>query len=78
MNETISLPSVPNHEFPIRVYRLRSSLRNSGLALLIYFHGGYWVSGDANSKDLGCRAIVARGRNIVAVSFGYRLVPDVS
>ena len=45
---------------------------------MLYFHGGYWCSGDANSEDFGCRAIVARGNDIVIASFGYRLAPEHS
>jgi versiconal hemiacetal acetate esterase len=44
---------------------------------MIYFHGGYWCAGDANSEDFGCRAIIARGNNIIIASFEYRLIPDV-
>lgn len=44
---------------------------------MLYFHGGYWCAGDANSEDLGNRAIIARGTDIIIVSFEYRRVPDV-
>lgn len=44
---------------------------------MLYFHGGYWCAGDANSEDLGCRAIIARGVDMVIASFSYRLVPEV-
>jgi versiconal hemiacetal acetate esterase len=44
----------------------------------LFFHGGYWVSGDANGEDFGERAIVARGNDIVIISFHYRLIPDVN
>lgn len=44
---------------------------------MLHFHGGYWVAGDANSEDFGNRAIIARGNDILIVSFVYRLVPDV-
>ncbi|KAK4497762.1 hypothetical protein PRZ48_010415 [Zasmidium cellare] len=75
-NTIISLPDVPDHQFPIRVYRpTRTGNRN--LPVMIYFHGGFWVAGDANTEDLGCRAIIAHGNDIVIVSFEYRLVGDV-
>ena len=44
---------------------------------MLYFHGGYWCSGTANAEDLGCRAIIARGEDIIIVSFEYRLIPEV-
>ncbi len=78
-NSHIALPEVPGHRFPIRIYRPEAfdMTRDVKLPVMLYFHGGYWVSGDTNSEDFGCRAIIARGNNIVIVSFDYRVVPDV-
>jgi versiconal hemiacetal acetate esterase len=45
---------------------------------MLYFHGGYWCTGSANSEDLGCRAIIARGNDIIIATFGYRLAPEHS
>lgn len=75
---TISLPEVAGHEFNLRIYRPSSNRENQGskLPVLLYFHGGYWCSGSSLSEDLGCRAIIARGNDIVIVSFEYRLVPE--
>lgn len=44
--------------------------------MILYFHGGYWVSGDLNSEDLGCRAIIAHGNAVLLTSFSYRFAPE--
>jgi acetyl esterase/lipase len=45
---------------------------------MCYFHGDFWCTGDANSEDVGCRAIIARGNNPIIASFEYRLVSEVT
>ncbi|KAF2239696.1 alpha/beta-hydrolase [Viridothelium virens] len=75
-NLKISLPEVVGHRFPIRIYR-PSLTPEEKLPIMLYFHGGYWCAGDANSEDLGCRAIIARGSEVIIVSFFYRPVTDV-
>ena len=71
----IELPEAPGYKFPIRIYRPAKE-SGSKLPVMIYFHGGYWCSGTANAEDLGCRAIIARGNDIIIVSFEYRLIPE--
>ena len=75
-NTVTELPQVPGHKFPIRIYRPAKKVEGK-LPVMIYFHGGYWCSGTANAEDLGCRAIIARGPEIIIVSFEYRLIPEV-
>lgn len=75
-NTHIELSEAPGHKFPLRVYRPPGAGPKDKLPVMLYFHGGYWVGGDANSEDLGCRAIIARGNDIVIASFSYRTVPD--
>ena len=75
-NTEVDLPEVPGHRFPIRIYRPAKS-DVAKLPLMVYFHGGYWCSGTADAEDLGCRAIIARGNDIIIVSFEYRLIPEV-
>ena len=75
-NTETELPEVPGHKFPIRIYRPAKSV-DGKLPVMIYFHGGYWCSGTANAEDLGCRAVIARGTDIIIVSFEYRLIPEV-
>lgn len=75
-NTATTLPEVPGYDFPIRIYRPSKPVLRK-LPVMIYFHGGYWCSGTANAEDLGCRAIIARGNDVIIVSFEYRLIPDV-
>lgn len=78
-NTTITLQEVPSHKFPIRVYAPSNRDRQpGGLPIALYFHGGYWCAGDVNTEDLGCRAMIAHGNDIVIVSFEYRLAPEHS
>ena len=77
-NTEIELPEVPGHPFPLRLYKPTSPSISDNLPIMLYFHGGYWCTGDANSEDLGCRSIVARGQNIIIASFSYRLAPEHS
>ena len=74
-NTKIEFPEVPGHKFKLRVYRPRGH-RGPPIPVILYFHGGYWCSGDANSEDFGCRAIIVRGCKIVIASFEHRLVPE--
>ena len=73
-NTEITLPEVKGHSFPLRIYEPAN--HSHALPLLLYFHGGYWCGGDANSEDLGCRAIITHGTDIVIASFAYRLSPE--
>ena len=75
-NTETTLPEVPGHKFPIRIYHPADS-DGTKLPVMIYFHGGYWCSGTANAEDLGCRAVIARGNRLLIVSFEYRLIPEV-
>lgn len=60
-----------SHETPARHYR--GTPRSSGL--LLYFHGGAWVSGGLDSCDSICRYI-ARQADICVLSVDYRLAPE--
>ncbi|KAF2098963.1 alpha/beta-hydrolase [Rhizodiscina lignyota] len=75
-NTQITLPEVAGHKFGLRIYRPARETAAT-LPIMLYFHGGYWCAGDANSEDFGCRAIVARGTDIIILSFEYRLIPEV-
>jgi versiconal hemiacetal acetate esterase len=75
-NTFITLPEVVGHNFGLRIYK--PSRETSGpLPVMLWFHGGYWCAGDADSEDFGCRAVIARGTDIIILSFEYRLVPEV-
>ena len=72
----ISLPEVAGHNYPLRIYKPATE-SSEKLPVILYFHGGYWCGGDANSEDLRCRAIIARGSKVIILSFSYRTVSDV-
>lgn len=76
----ITLPEVCNHSFPLRVYKPKNHdiATDGALPVMLYFHGGFWVSGDANAEDFGCRTIIARETKIIIASFEYRLAPEHS
>lgn len=49
---------------------------NETLPVLLYFHTGFWSTGNVDADELGCRAIIANGNNIIIISFEYRLAPE--
>lgn len=57
---------------PVRVYR---PVHDASLPILVYFHGGGWVTCSIDSYDGLCRAL-ANGANCIVVSVGYRLAPE--
>ena len=57
---------------PARIYDPEPG---AGLPILVYFHGGGWVTGSLDTHDGVCRALANRGRCRV-VSAGYRLAPE--
>ncbi|MBV8887571.1 MAG: alpha/beta hydrolase [Chroococcidiopsidaceae cyanobacterium CP_BM_RX_35] len=62
----------PAGQLQVRVYRPAS--RNP-LPVLVYFHGGGWVTCSIDSYDGLCRAF-ANGVNCIVVSVNYRLAPE--
>jgi acetyl esterase/lipase len=59
---------------PVRVYRPAGSL-DEVLPLIVNFHGGGFVSGDARQSEWWCSSI-AHGVHAVVVSVDYRLAPE--
>lgn len=66
---TIPGPAGP---IPARLYR---PCRDSGLPLLVYFHGGGFVVGDLDSHDGMCR-LICRDADVGVLSVDYRLAPE--
>ena len=62
----------PAEQIQVRVYRPASS---NPLPVLVYFHGGGWVTCSIDSYDGLCRAF-ANGVNCIVVSVNYRLAPE--
>lgn len=63
----------PWHDLPIRLYRRRGE--PAGQRLMMYFHGGGWVTGSIATHDSLC-AHIAEQTNYVVVSVEYRLAPE--
>ena len=57
---------------PARLYRPSD---DTGLGLLVFFHGGGWVLGSLDGHDNVCRAVANRSGAAV-LSVGYRLAPE--
>ncbi|KAM0514450.1 hypothetical protein ACHAPE_006743 [Trichoderma viride] len=73
----ITLPHAPNHKFAIRVYS-PGKKSSTPLPIMLYFHNGYWATGNVDGDDLGCRAMIGHGNDLIIISFEYRLAPENS
>jgi acetyl esterase len=62
----------PAGEIPVRVYRPSAA---AGLPLLLWFHGGGWVTGNLDTHDQLCR-MLCDASDAVVVSIDYRLAPE--
>jgi acetyl esterase len=63
--------SLPGRRVPIRTYRPGPSPR----PVLMWFHGGGYVSGGLDAIDPTCRELAMRA-DVTVVSVGYRLAPE--
>lgn len=61
-----------SHEIPVRFFRPKQSRRDE---LLLFFHGGGWVTGDIESYTPACAAMADLTGCVVA-SIDYRLAPE--
>lgn len=55
--------------------RLYRPSLEGGLPVVVFFHGGGWVTGSLESHDLLCR-LIARESGCAVVSVDYRLAPE--
>lgn len=62
----------PAGEIPVRVYRPTD---DTGLPVLVWFHGGGWTIGSLETHDNTCRSL-ANAVGCVVVSVDYRLAPE--
>ena len=62
----------PAGNIPARAY---ASPAPKPLPLLVFFHGGGWVTGDLDTTDAACR-IVAEWAQCLVVSVNYRHAPE--
>jgi acetyl esterase len=63
----------PGRNLPSRLYTPDGL--SAGSPLLVYFHGGAWVTGSLNSHDPLCRFLAAHA-GVRVLSFGYRRAPE--
>ena len=60
---------------PVRYYRGKNKSKNEILPIMIYFHGGGWVLGNADTHDQICSILVNEGKyDLIAVE--YSLAPE--
>lgn len=64
--------SVDDHEIPVRIYTLPGNIERP---LLLFFHGGGWVTGNIDTYDSVCQTLAERTGHVVA-SVDYRLAPE--
>jgi len=62
----------PDGDVPVRVYW---PSEESGLPILVWFHGGGWVLGSVEESDPVCRRLAARA-GVIVVSAEYRMAPE--
>ena len=60
-----------DHEIPVRIFSIDEKKR----PILIFFHGGGWVTGNIDSYNKVCANLAAVTEHIV-VSVDYRLAPE--
>jgi len=65
---------VDEREIPLRIF-LPENSKNDKTKVLIFFHGGGWVTGDIDSYTIVCRNMANNTGHIV-VSVEYRLAPE--
>lgn len=64
--------SVHKGEIPIRIYTPKGE---GPFPIILYYHGGGWVTGSIDSVDTTCHLLCSRTNHIV-ISVGYRLAPE--
>jgi len=69
--EEMTIPG-PGGEIPIRVYW---PTEEGSLPVLVFYHGGGWVTGNLDTSDNLCRMLSSRAPAVV-VSVDYRLAPE--
>lgn len=72
---TLAIPAaMPARSIQVRGY-WPLDVERAGLPIVVFAHGGGWVSGDLETHDVMCRALANRARALV-LSVAYRLAPE--
>lgn len=72
--KTVAIPTSDFQEISVRIYRPREA-HPSSRAVLVYFHGGGFLTGTLGSEDGTCFQL-AEACGIVVVSVNYRHTPE--
>ena len=64
-------------KIPVRYYRGKNKSKNEILPIMIYFHGGGWVLGNADTHDQVCSMLVNEG-NYDLIAVEYSLAPEAT
>lgn len=67
--------TAPARDIPVRLYVPFGSGSSTGLPVVLFVHGGGFVSGDLDTHDVLARAI-ANGTHALVASVDYRLAPE--
>lgn len=63
------------YKMPARLYRPINTINQANLPVVLFLHGGGFVSGDFDTHDVLVRAI-ANGINAIVLAVEYRLAPE--
>ncbi|MGJ3256472.1 MAG: alpha/beta hydrolase [Alcanivorax sp.] len=65
----------PTRDIPIRLYSPETDAQAPSLPVVVFIHGGGWVSGDLDTHHVLASAIASRAHALV-LSVDYRLSPE--
>jgi acetyl esterase/lipase len=68
----ITVGGPAGNRIPVRIY---TPVGDGPFPLMIYMHGGCFITGDLDTAESQCRPIVT-GANAVVISVDYRLAPE--
>lgn len=71
--ETRTIPTQDSLEIPIRIFR--SSVSKGRPSVLMYYHGGGFLSGSISTEDPFC-IFLAKNTGFTIISVGYRVIPE--
>ncbi|HEB3530106.1 TPA: alpha/beta hydrolase [Burkholderia cenocepacia] len=65
----------PRRDIPLRLYKPAGTQHADRLPIVLFVHGGGFVSGDLDTHDVLARAIAVRA-HVLVISVDYRLAPE--
>jgi acetyl esterase len=69
---TVHNEFLPDHGPMVRIYRPNLG---TGIAMLVWFHGGGWALGSVEVDDVVCRCLAMQAQ-VVVLNVDYRLAPE--